>query len=322
LVVGVSLARAATNNISTAAGTGAPGFSGDGGAAAAAQISTPTDVAVTADGGYLITDQGNSRVRKVSAGGVISTLAGPANGAQLNAPNGLAVLADGSVLIADSNNNRVRKVSPGGTITTVAGNGTPGYNGDNIAAVGAALNFPDGLSATADGGYLIADNDNNRIRKVSAGGTITTVAGNGTPGYNGDAIAATSASLNDPTDVAATSDGGFLIADLLNNRVRKVSPGGTITTVAGAGTAGFGGDGGAATGALLDNPTALATTSDGGYLIADRNNDTGSGGCRRAGRSPRWRGTARRASAATAARRPGRRSTRGSGWRSRPKATT
>src|SRR5688500_8314547 len=139
LAVFVGVALAATGDISTVAGTGTGGFSGDNGPATAAQMRTPTAVAGTADGGYVFSDQGNSRVRRVSPSGVITTIAGngtagfggdngPATSAMLNAPNGLAELPDGSILIADSNNNRVRRVSPGGTITTVAGGGTGGAN--------------------------------------------------------------------------------------------------------------------------------------------------------------------------------------------------
>ena len=280
LVAGAVLARAATGDISTVAGIGTPGFAGDGGSAAAAQISTPTYVS-EAGGGYLFSDQGNSRVRRVGADGRITTVAGngtpgfsgddgPATSAQLNAPNGLATLPDGSVLIADSNNNRVRRVSPGGIITTVAGTGAAGLGGDDGPATSAQLAFPVGLAVTPDGGYLIADNDNSRIRRVSPGGTITTVAGT-TRGLGGDNGPATAAQLNDPADVAVVPGGGFLIADLLNHRVRRVSASGTITTAAGT-TAGFAGDGGPAAAARLNMPFGLAVRPDGGFFVIDRGN--------------------------------------------------
>jgi sugar lactone lactonase YvrE len=250
LAVGGGMALAAQGDIFTAAGTGTAGYNGDGIAAATAQVSVPTAVTALADGGYLITDQGNSRVRRVSPSGVISTVAGSgtqgfggdgglATNAQLNAPNGTAVLPDGSILITDSNNNRVRQVSPGGTITSVAGNGAAAYGGDGDGAIIAQINFPSDVATRADGSYLIADTDNNRIREVSPSGIITTVVGTGVGGSAGDGGLATQAQLFDPSGVAFTPDGGYLIADTSNSRVRKVSPGAagvaTITTVAGNG---------------------------------------------------------------------------------------
>ena len=280
LVVCVSIAIAATGDMSTVAGTGTAGFSGDNGPAAAAQMRTPTGVAGTADGGYVFSDQGNSRVRRVSPSGVVTTIAGngtagfggdngPATSAMLNAPNGLAELPDGSILIADSNNNRVRRVSPGGTITTVAGGGT---GGDNIPATNTALAFPVGLAARPDGSYLIGVNDQHRVRQVDAGGTITTVAGTGAAGSAGDNGQAALALLNGPAGVALMPDGGFLIADADNGRVRRVLPDGTITTVAGT-TPGLGGDGGPATAAQLNNPLAAVPAAGGAIVIADTNNN-------------------------------------------------
>ena len=250
-------ANAATNNIFTVSGT-TEGLSGDGGPATAAQLSFPSGVAVTADGGFLIADRNNHRVRRVSPAGTITTVAGttaglsgdggPATAAQLAAPFGVAVTADGGYLIADTFNDRVRRVSPAGTITTVAGT-TAGLSGDGGPATAAQLSDPFGVAATADGGFLIADTFNNRVRRVSPGGTITTVAGT-TAGLSGDGGPATAAQLSDPCGVAATADGGFLIADAVNHRVRRVSPAGTITTVAGT-TEGLSGDGGPATAAQL-----------------------------------------------------------------------
>ncbi len=171
---------AATNSISTVAGTGTAGFAGDGGAATSAQLNSPLGVAASADGGFLIADASNHRVRRVSPAGTISTVAGtatagfagdggPATSAQLNFPVGVAASADGGFLIADNGNDRVRKVSPAGTISTVAGNGTFGFSGDGGAATSAQLNFPAGVAASADGDYLIADTNNNRVRRVDAG---------------------------------------------------------------------------------------------------------------------------------------------------------
>jgi hypothetical protein len=281
VVLGASLASGATNDITTVAGTTA-GFSGDNGPATSAQLSGPIAVGVTADGGYLIADQGNSRVRRVSPSGVITTVAGggtqgdgaPATSAQLSsAVNGVAATPDGGFLIADSNFNRVRKVSPSGIITTVAGGGTQGL-GDGGPATAAQLAFPSGVAVRPDGSFLIADNDNNRIRQVSTTGVISTVAGSTTTdGFSGDGGPATDAQLNDPTRVSLTPDGGFLIADKDNHRVRRVSPGGVITTVAGTSSPGFSGDGGPATSAQLNTPNDVGATATGGFVIGELGNN-------------------------------------------------
>ena len=160
-----------------------------------------------------------------------------------------------------------------GVITRVAGTaGTAGSAGDDGPATDAQLNDPFGVAVTADGGFLIGDLVNNVVRKVSADGVITRVAGTGTSGSAGDGGPATDAQLNGPVGVAVTADGGFLIADSGNNMVRKVSAAGVITRVAGTGTAGGAGDGGPATDAQLNGPVGVAVTADGGFLIADQNN--------------------------------------------------
>jgi hypothetical protein len=192
--------------------------------------------------------------------------------AQLNYPHALALTADGGFLIVDSNNNRIRKVSPSGIITTVAGNGTPGYMGDSGPATLAELRRPEGVATTPDGGFLVADTSNHAIRRVSPGGTITTVVGNGTPAYGGDTGPATGAFVDLPEGIAPTVDGGYIISDDQNNRVRKVSPAGTITTIVGNGTPGYMGDGSPAAGAELKIPEFVSITPTGGLLIADHDN--------------------------------------------------
>ena len=162
---------------------------------------------------------------------------GPATNARFNALNGVAVTADGGFLIIDSGNNMVRKVSAAGVITRVAGTGGVGNSGDDGPATDAQVLEPFGVAVTADGGFLITEVLNGAVRKVSAAGVITRVAGTGTPGNSGDDGPATDAQLNEPVGVAVTADGGFLIADLGNNVVRKVSAAGVITRVAGTGTA-------------------------------------------------------------------------------------
>lgn len=271
--------------IDTVAGDGSAGYSGDGGPATGAALDAPYGVAPTADGGFLIADEGNDVVRRVSASGTITTVAGdgtagfsgdggPATGARLNTPTGIAPTADGGFLIADLENNRVRKVSAAGVITTVAGDGTVGFSGDGGPAVAAEMYHPFSVAATAAGGFLVADSGNNRIRAVSAAGTITTLAGNGVAGDAGDGGPATAAALDDPVSIAVSADGGFLVAEWAGPVIREVSAGGTITTVAGApGFFGAGGDGGSATLAALADPASVAVSPEGGFLIADSGND-------------------------------------------------
>ena len=274
---------ATPGDISTVAGNTVKGYCCDGGPATMAELDRPPAAVPTPDGGFLIPDFGNNRVRKVSANGVITTVAGngtqgymgdghAATTAELYQPRGLTVTPDGGFLIADRRNHVIRKVSAAGIITTVAGNNTPGAMGDNGPAKSAQLSYPHALALTSDGGYLIVDSGNQKIRKVSATGIITTVAGNGTFGYMGDGHAATSAELGNPEGVAALPGGGFLIADSSNDVIRKVSASGTITTVAGT-TAGYTGDGHPAQTAQLDFPEGVAPTADGGYLISDNGNN-------------------------------------------------
>jgi sugar lactone lactonase YvrE len=264
--------------ITTIAGGGS---SGDGGAATAASLRCPGGVAVDASGNLFIAD--NGRIRKVSASGIITTVA-----AGLSAPKGIVVDASGNLFIADTGNNRIRKVSASGIITTVAGSGAVGlkgggFSGDGGLATAASLNFPTGIAVDASGNLFIADALNNRIRKVSADGIITTVAGSGAFGHSNDRdprkSRATSAELYHPGGVAVDASGNLFIADTGNNRIRTVPVGsGMITTVAGSGAigtgnGGFSGDGGAATRATLNSPTDVAVDASGNLFIADALNN-------------------------------------------------
>ncbi|MGH8896178.1 MAG: NHL repeat-containing protein [Egibacteraceae bacterium] len=276
-----------SGTITTVAGTGVQGFSGDGGPATAANLYYPYGVTVDTDGTLYIAEWGNNRVRKVNSSGTITTVAGtgtqgfsgdsgPATAANLSGPDGVAIAADGNLyiteVILEEDNHRVRKVDHSGTIITVAGTGIRGFSGDGGPATAANLFSPIGVAVTTDGALYIADADNCRVRKVDYSGTIITVAGTGTCGFSGDGGPATAANLDNPADIAVTADGTLYIADSSNHRVRKVDLSGTITTVAGTGTQGFSGDRGPATAANLSGPDGVAIAADGTLYIADSSN--------------------------------------------------
>ncbi len=277
----------ATGIITTVAGNGNPGLSGDGGPATSARLKSPEDVFVTAGGDLYIADTGNHVIRKVAAStGVITRVAGngspgssgdggAAASARLNSPRGIVVASNGDFYIGDRSNNKVRRVTAStGVITTFAGTGTAGYSGDGGAATAARLNRPQGIHLASNGDLYIADALNHVIRKIAgATGLITTFAGTGTAGFSGDGGPATSARLNAPEAVHLNATGDLLIADTENHRIRRVSPGGVITTVAGTGTAGAAGDGGSPTSAQLDTPRGLGVSSTGVYYIGDRGNN-------------------------------------------------
>jgi sugar lactone lactonase YvrE len=222
-------------------------------------------------------DQSGLLARVVGVGGVnaIDSRGGvDAAELPLNSPQGLAFDKAGNLYIAESGANRIRKLSTDGTMTTVAGNGTAGYAGDGGPAINAQLNHPTGIAIDSAGNLYIADRGNYRIRMVSAGGIINTVAGNGQTGpYNlGDGGQATNAQISFAESVAVDSHGDLYIADRMNGRVRMVDSNGVITTVAGDGSFGYGGDGGTATSAELNQPSAVAVDSSGNLYIADSGN--------------------------------------------------
>jgi trimeric autotransporter adhesin len=219
-----------------------PGFSGDGGPAIYARLYMPTGIAVDANGNVYFSDGFNCRIRKIDTSGSINTLAGngqcafsgdggPATSAAVW-PNGVAVDAAGIVYIADWANQRIRKIDAGGKISTIAGTGVAGALGDNGPAIAAQLNYPTGVTVDGTGNLYIADWSNQRIRKISLSGVITTVAGNGQSGYSGDGGPAINATMQNPQAVALDSGGNMYIAERAG-RVRKVSPDGTISTFAG-----------------------------------------------------------------------------------------
>ena len=220
---GNRIRKIATNGtISTVVGTGAAGFSGDNGPATAAKVAFPYDIGVYADGSYVIVDQDNNRIRYISAAGTITTFGSTGTAGALNDPAGLSITSDGSILIADTNNNRIRRAYANGTITTIAGTGSAGFTGDGGPAINARLNLPNRVQALADGGYLIADRNNHRIRLVAADGTISTIAGDGTAAYGGDGGPATSAQINQPVGVSIMPNNDILVTDTFNQRIRLV----------------------------------------------------------------------------------------------------
>jgi hypothetical protein len=190
----------------------------------------------------------------------------------LNRPYGLFVTSNNIIYISDSDNHRIRKISRNGFITTVAGTGESGYNGDNIQATLAKLYLPYSLFVTSDNSVYISDLYNNCIRKVSPNGIITTIAGTGKQGYDGDNIQATSAQLVYPEGVFVTSDNTVYIADTYNHRIRKVSPSGIITTIAGTGVNGYNGDNILATSATLYCPDSVYVTADNTIIFSDTRN--------------------------------------------------
>jgi sugar lactone lactonase YvrE len=216
--------------------------------------------------GMLWTAAGNGTASYPGDGGW-STAAG------LSQPYGVAFDASGNAYVTDASLHAIRRISPAGVITTVAGTGTAGFAGDGGPATAAQLNTPVRTAVTADGTLYVADSGNHRIRKISPTGTISTVVGTGTAGFAGDGGPATAARLNRPFDVAVDSAGTLFIADQANNRVRKVTSAGTISTVAGNGGVGYSGDGGPAISARLDTPYSVALSPSGTMYIADLNNE-------------------------------------------------
>lgn len=263
------------------AGTGTPGYGGDGGPAVEALLSSPRGLAVDTQGNVFIAT-GNHCIRKVDTSNIITTVAGiclspgysgdggPATSAQLFTPYEVAIDTPGNIFIADFSNHRIRKVATNGIITTVAGNGTAGYSGDGGPATSAKLYHPGGVAIDSLGNIYIADQYNHRIRKVDTSGIITTFAGNGLGGDTGDGGPATSAQVGSPLSVVVDPQGNFYITH--SCRVRMVNTAGTITTIAGSSTCGSSGDNGPARRATMTGVAQIALDSQGNLLLADEAN--------------------------------------------------
>jgi trimeric autotransporter adhesin len=277
-----------SGTLTIVAGNGTIGYYGDGGLATSAALNRPQGVTVDASGNLFIADTGNSAIREVLASsGVIQTVAGggtpgyggdggPAASAGLNEPSAVFVDGSGNIFIADTDNSVIREVTASnGNIQTVAGNGTAGYSGDTGPAIAAQLDEPGGVFVDASGNIFIADTFNSVIREVTAG-DISTVVGvsyawDFTCNYSGDNGPATSAQLCLPTGVFLDGSGDIFIADTNNSVIREVIAG-TISTIAGDGTAGYAGDGNSATAAELNSPNAIFVDSSANLYIADTDN--------------------------------------------------
>lgn len=269
--------------ITTVVGTGKGSPQKGDHPAMATNLVQPYGIAVDRDGVLYVLNRGHSKLLRVDADGIARTIAGngrrgfggdggPATEGQLSGSNHLVVDRDGTIYIADAGNHRIRRVTTDGVISTWAGTGDGGHGGDGGPAIEAQLNHPSAIAMDGEGSLFIADFSNHRIRKITAAGVITTIAGTGDPKYNGDGIPATEANIGEPTGVAVSRDGYVYVSDQVNDRIRVVTPGGTIYTVAGTGERGYTGDGGPAHEALINIPDILCTDGEGNVYFPDHQN--------------------------------------------------
>ncbi len=282
--LGNKVRRIDTNNIiTTIAGTGVAGYSGDGSAATSAKLNTPRAVALDTFGNIFIADGGNRVIRRVDAStGNINTIAGngsygyggdggPATAALFRTPQDICFDKLNNLYIADYNDSRVRKVSTSGIVTTIAGDGSFGFSGDGYTATSAKLNGPWGLCVDSFCRLFIADYANSRVRIIDTSGIINTIAGNGVHVFISDSIPATSSQI-DPVKICIDQSNNLLIADIYNQRVHRVNASGIIYTIAGTGVAGYSGDGGRADTAKINRPGGVSVDGCGNLFIAEVGN--------------------------------------------------
>jgi Zn-dependent metalloprotease/uncharacterized protein YjdB len=286
--VSTSVPLGASPIITTVAGNGSrPAV--DGVLATASGLLTPVGITEDRAGNLIVAEGWGHKIRRITPFGIISTIAGDgyqdstdgtgrftgdggaATATSINQPVGIIVDPSGNILFADCLNNRIRRISTSGIITTIAGNGSLGYSGDGGPATAATLQRPVGIARDASGNIYIADGENNRVRRISTTGIISTIAGSASSGYSGDGGAATAATLSFPSSVAVDASNNIFIVDRGNSRIRRVT-GGIITTVAGNGSTTASGDGGAATSAGI-SPFFISVDGSGNFYISDAVNN-------------------------------------------------
>ena len=269
--------------ITTIAGTGSSGYNGDNIMATSANLYLPIGLALDDSGNIYFTEDGNNRIRKVNPSGIITSIAGdgtgayngdniPSTAAEINSPYGICLDKYGNIFFNDGGNNRIRKINTLGIISTIGGNGIRGYNGDNIAATTAEFKDLGYIRIDTSGNIFVGDHSNYRIRKINTNGIVSTFAGSGILGNNGDGLQATAAELNSPNGVALDNNGNVYIVDDYAQVIRVVNNIGIISTVAGTGTLGYNGDERTAITAQLNNPNSVVTDRLGNVYIADANN--------------------------------------------------
>jgi uncharacterized protein (TIGR03437 family) len=270
--------------LQTYAGDGKEGFAGDGDSATLARFSGVAGLGTDSLNNLYIVDSNNERIRVVSTGGGITTIAGrshfngeggPATAALLHRPQGVVQTADGTIYFTDTANHRVRKIAPDGKISTIAGTGDPGYSGEGSPATQANLYFPDALAIDGAGNLFVVDQNQLRVRKINAAGVISLVAGNGRAAYSVDGSGALLSGFGYIAGIAVDSAGNVYVSEQVANRIKKITPAGGMSTYAGAAVngdtsgLGFGGDGQSAGQAVFAYPGPLALDSAGNLYIAD-----------------------------------------------------
>jgi hypothetical protein len=278
------LTLSAQNIITTVAGNGIGGYTGNGSSAIFSELNNPVGIIIDKKGNMYFADASNNVLRKIDTLGVINTIGGTgvagysgdggsSTSAELNIPADVTIDDTGNILLVDYGNTRIRKISTTGIITTIAGTGVAGYSGDNGLAINAKINYPTGIAVDRLGNILIADYFNNVVRKINVSGIITTIAGTGTPGFSGDNGSALVAKLNLPQQITVDSSGNIYIADVGNDRIRKINSSGIITTIAGTGVSGYSGDGGQAVLAKLNAPYGMVFDFIGNLYFVDASNN-------------------------------------------------